>query len=70
MNIHEAVVGQSLYLSTVIARRPQAVAGRRRTEIFMRQQAPAQLNAVWTPPMSAVQLKLFYFISWWNHAWN
>jgi len=24
----------------------------------------------WTPPMGRVQLKLFYFISWWNHAWN
>jgi len=54
---------QSLHLSTVIARQQQAIAGRQKTGISMRQQAPEQLNALWTTPMGGVQLKLFYFIS-------
>jgi len=38
MNIHEAVVvANRCILSTVIGRRQQAVAGRRKTEISMRQ---------------------------------
>ena len=36
---------QSVHLSTVIARQQQAVAGRQKTEISTRQQAPAQLNS-------------------------
>jgi len=51
----------------------QAAAGRPsrcKAEISTRQQAPMQLNGLWTPPMGGVQLKLFYFISWWNHTWN
>jgi len=62
MNIHEVVVAanQSQHLSTVIGRcRRHAKDGN-----F---QVPAQLNA---PVNSAHSLKLFYFISWWNHAWN
>jgi len=34
-----------LHLSTVIVRQQQAVAGRQKTEISMRQQAPVQLNS-------------------------
>ena len=41
MNIHEAV----LHSCTVIARQQPAVAGRQKSEISARQQAPAQLNS-------------------------
>jgi len=57
MNIHEAVLQPiAAFVHTVIARQQQAVAGRQKSEISTRQQAPAQLN----PPMSGVSLKLFY----------
>jgi len=32
-------------------KRHQAAGGRRKTEISRRQQAPVQLNALWTPPI-------------------
>ena len=46
---------QSLHSCTVIARQ-QTVAGRQKSEISARQQAPVQL----TPPLGGVSLKLFY----------
>jgi len=67
MNIHEAVVAANL--STVIARRCLQVLDWMRpwTPPIMTQR---HLTDSWTPPMGGVQLKLFYFISWWKHAWN
>ena len=46
MNIHEAVLQPiAAFVSTVITRQQQAIAGRQKTEISMHQQAPAQLNS-------------------------
>jgi len=57
MNIHEAVV--AAYRWFVYCNRQAAAdrRSRRKTEISMRQQAPAQLNALWTPSMGEVLLK-------------
>jgi len=47
MNIHEAVlqpIAAFVYCNRQAAAEQQTVAGSRKTEISMRQQAPAQLN--------------------------
>jgi len=62
MTIYEAVVhpiAAFVYCSLIARRRLQAPDGTR----------------LWTPPTMTQthltdKLKLFYFISWWNHAWN
>jgi len=54
---------QSLHSSTVIARQQQTVAGRQKSEISTRRQAPAQLNSTHGRSFATI-------ISWWNHAWN
>ena len=55
MNTHEAVL-QPIAAFVYYTRQQPAVAGRQKSEISARQQAPAQL----TPPMGGVSLKLFY----------
>ena len=59
MNIHEAVlqpIAAFVYCNRQAAAEQQTVAGRQKSEISARLQAPAQL----TPPISGVSLKLFY----------
>jgi len=73
MNIHEAVAAANRSkLSTVIARcRLQAPHWMCRELVHSDANTfDRQLNSARTPPMDGVQLKLFYFISWWNYAWN
>ena len=69
--MRQSCCSQSQHLSSVIAWRHLQAAGSRRETVnstpSRHQQAPAQLNASLN---SAHSLKLFYIISWWNHAWN
>jgi len=56
INIHETVLQPIAAFVYCNPRQQQAVAGRQKSEISARQQAPAQL----TQPMGGVSLKLFY----------
>jgi len=70
MNTYEAVAQPIVaFVYTVIARcRVQAPDWTRPwTPPTMTQ---THLTDSLTPPMGGVQLKYFFFISWWNHAWN